>query len=72
MREMKNLGFQELYGYDYVPEFIEQAKQREASQIISFEVQDATNLTYEVYGFEQIIYLQQIVSFIEERKRKKG
>jgi 2-polyprenyl-3-methyl-5-hydroxy-6-metoxy-1,4-benzoquinol methylase len=40
--EMNTLGFQELYGYDYVPEFIEQAKQREQSQNISFEVQDAT------------------------------
>lgn len=47
LREMKDLGFQELYGYDYVPEFIEQAKQREASQSISFEVQDATDLNCE-------------------------
>jgi hypothetical protein len=31
-----------------VPEFIEQAKLREASQIISFEVQDATDLIYEI------------------------
>jgi len=50
LREMKDLGFQELYGYDYVSEFIEQAKQREASQSISFEVQDATDLTYENSG----------------------
>ncbi|MEG5031434.1 class I SAM-dependent methyltransferase [Microcoleus sp. AT3-D2] len=68
--EMKDLGFQYLYGYDYVPEFIEQAKQREASQSISFEVQDATDLSYESSGFEQIIYLQQIVCFIEEEEKR--
>ena len=68
--EMKDLGFQELYGYDYVPEFIEQAKQRDPSQSISFEVQDATDLSYETSGFEQIIYLQQIVSLIEEDEKR--
>lgn len=68
--EMKDLGFQELYGYDYVPEFIEQAKQRDPSQSISFEVQDATDLSYESSGFEQIIYLQQIVSLIEEEEKR--
>ncbi|MEG4225926.1 class I SAM-dependent methyltransferase [Microcoleus sp. N9_B2] len=68
--EMKDLGFQELYGYDYVPELIEQAKQRDPSQSISFEVQDATDLSYESSGFEQIIYLQQIVSLIEEDEKR--
>ncbi|MEG4247886.1 class I SAM-dependent methyltransferase [Microcoleus sp. Pol10D4] len=67
--EMKDLGFQELYGYDYVPEFIEQAKQRDRSQIISFE-EDATDLSYENSGFEQITYLQQIVCFIEEEEKR--
>ena len=70
LREMKDLGFQELYGYDYVPELIEQAKQRDASQSISFEVQDATDLTYENSSFEQIIYLQQIVCVIEEEDKR--
>lgn len=68
--EMKDLGFQELYGYDYVPEFIEQAKQREQSQSISFEVQDATALSYQNSDFEQIIYLQQILCFIEEDDKR--
>jgi SAM-dependent methyltransferase len=68
--EMNDLGFQELYGYDYIPEFIEQAKQRAQSQSISFEVQDATGLTYENSDFEQIIYLQQILCFIEEDDKR--
>ncbi|MEG3934355.1 class I SAM-dependent methyltransferase [Microcoleus sp. T3_B1] len=68
--EMKDLGFQKLYGYDYVPEFIEEAKQRDRNQMISFEVQDATDLTYANSGFEQIIYLQQIVCFIEEEEKR--
>jgi ubiquinone/menaquinone biosynthesis C-methylase UbiE len=53
-----------------VPEFIEQAKLREASQIISFEVQDATDLIYEISGCEQIIYLQKIVIFIEKQEKR--
>lgn len=53
--EMKNLDFASLHGFDYVPELIERAKQRDNSHSIYFEVQDATNLNYEDYCFEQII-----------------
>jgi ubiquinone/menaquinone biosynthesis C-methylase UbiE len=62
---MKDLGFSSLYGFDYVPGFIEQARQRDVSHSINFEVQDATKLDYETSSFEQIIYLQQIISSIE-------
>lgn len=63
--EMKQMGFTSLAGYDYVPEFIEEAKKRDATQSISFEVQDATSLNYEDASFDQIIYLQQIICLIE-------
>jgi SAM-dependent methyltransferase len=63
--EMQKMGFRSLYGYDYVPEFIAQAKQRDHSQSICFNVQDATDLSYEDASFDQILYLMQIISIIE-------
>ena len=68
--EMRELGFTSLYGFDYVPELIERAKQRDNSQNISFEVQDATNLNYENCYFDQILYLDQIISSIEDEKNR--
>lgn len=64
--EMKNLGFTSLYGYDFGPAFIERAKQRDTSGSICFEVQDATCLNYEDSSFDQILYLQQIISLIDD------
>lgn len=63
--EMQKLGFTSLYGYDFIPKFIEQAKQRDSSQDITFKVQDATCLSYEDYSFDQILYLQQIICTLE-------
>lgn len=64
--EIKKLGFTSLYGYDFVPAFIERAKQRDTSGSICFEVQDATCLNYEDSCFDQILYLQQIISIIDD------
>lgn len=63
--ELKDFGFESLYGFDYVPKFIEQARQRDISHSITFEVQDAASLNYDDYCFDQIIYLQQIISLID-------
>jgi SAM-dependent methyltransferase len=64
--EMKNMGFSSLSGYDFVPEFIERAKLRDSSHSINFEVGDATGLNYEDSSFDQIVYLQQIISTIDD------
>lgn len=64
--EMKNLGFTSLHGYDFVPEFIERARQRDTSHSICFEFQDATSLNYEDSSFDQILYLQQIICTIDD------
>lgn len=64
--EMQKLGFTSLYGFDYVPEFIEQAKHRDPTNSISFTVGDATALNYDDGFFEQIVYLQQIICCIED------
>lgn len=64
--EMKKLGFTSLHGFDFVPEFIEMAKQKDDTHSIVFELQDATNLNYEDLSFQQILYLQQIICSIED------
>lgn len=64
--EMQNLGFTSLYGFDYLPELIEVAKQRDTSHTIAFEVQDATNLNYKDCCFDQAIYMQQVMCMIDD------
>lgn len=63
--EMKKLGFTSLYAYDYLPEFIAEAKKKDPTQSICFEVEDATKLSYQDCSFEQILYLQQLISSID-------
>ncbi len=65
---MKNAGFSDLYGFDFVPELIERAKQRDRTEEIRFSVQDALELTYADESFSQIIYLQQILSFLGRKE----
>mgnify|MGYP002776997935 CR=1 FL=1 len=63
---LKTLGFNDLYGFDFVPEFIEVAKQRDASHSIVYDVKDATCLDYQDNFFDQILYLEQIICCIED------
>lgn len=64
--ELNKLGFESLHGFDYITEFIEQARQKDTSHSITFEVQDATSLNYEDSYFDQAIYLEQIISSIDD------
>lgn len=66
--ELQKRGCSRLWGFDYVPEFIEQARKRDVSGKISFAVMDATRLDYPDAKFQQIIYLQQIISLIESEE----
>lgn len=59
--ELRVLGFESLYGYDYVPRLIDAAKQKDTLGNIQFEVQDAVSLTYQDHFFDQILYLQQML-----------
>jgi ubiquinone/menaquinone biosynthesis C-methylase UbiE len=67
---MKKLGFTSLQGYDFLPKFIEEAKQKDPSGSICFQVENAINLSYEDCSFEQILYLQQMICSIEEEKNR--
>lgn len=71
--EMQKMGFTSLYGYDIVPELIAVAKQKDLSSSINFDVGDVTSLNYEDSFFEQIVYIQQILSVLNsEIERKKA
>jgi ubiquinone/menaquinone biosynthesis C-methylase UbiE len=64
--EMQRMGFTNLAGFDYVPELIDRAIERDPSRSIDFQVGDASDLTYSDCSFEQIVYLQQIICLIEQ------
>ncbi|WP_026731772.1 class I SAM-dependent methyltransferase [Fischerella sp. PCC 9605] len=63
---MQNLGFTSLYGFDYVAEFIEEARKKDTTGSICFSVEDATALNYKDCEFDQLVYLEQIISSIED------
>ena len=62
--ELRERGFGDLHGFDYVPGFIDVAKNRDASGSLEFTVQDAVDLDYPDARFEQAIYFQQVLCFI--------
>lgn len=62
---LRQMGFKSLFGFDYLPAFIERAKQRDTEGAIDFSVQDATDLKYADASFAQVIYFQQLMCFIE-------
>jgi SAM-dependent methyltransferase len=59
-------GFGDLYGFDYVPGLIEIARNRARPLSIAFSVQNATDLDYPDDHFDQAVYLQQVLCFIED------
>ncbi len=63
--DLQRRDFTKLSGFDYVHEFIEQAKKRDSSGTIDYAVMDARQTRYPDERFDQIIYLQQIISCIE-------
>lgn len=63
---MKNMGFKNLYAFDYLPEFIEIAKKKNACNDICFTVGNAVSLNYKDGEFDQLLYLQQVISLIED------
>ena len=67
---MKEMGFSSLSGFDFVPELVAEARRKDPSGAIDFQVQDATRLTYPDAAFEQLIYLQQIVGFNESESAR--
>lgn len=69
---MQSAGFERLSGFDILPEFIEAARQRDQSGQIDYQVQDGRRLSYADNSFDQLVYLQQLVSLVggEDDRRK--
>lgn len=68
--EMQQRGFTSLHGFDFLPEFIKRARQKDPSGSINFEIQDASNLEYPDSAFDQIIYLQQFICVLEDEEAR--
>lgn len=66
LAEMSRLGFTSLAGFDFVPELVSEARRADPTGGIRFEVGDARQLEYPDAGFEQVLYLQQLLSAIED------
>jgi SAM-dependent methyltransferase len=66
LHELAKRGFDDLHGFDYVPAFIEVARSRDATGAIDFTVQDAVELEYADAAFDQALYVQQVLCFIED------
>lgn len=58
-------GFSNLHGFDFVPELIEAARQRDSKHGVDFRVGDATELEYADESFDQVLYLQQIICLLD-------
>ncbi|MEI2580258.1 class I SAM-dependent methyltransferase [Scytonema sp. PRP1] len=63
---MHKIGFKDLYAFDYVSDFIEIAKNKNNFNNICFSVDNAISLNYKDGEFEQLLYLQQVISLIED------
>lgn len=73
--EMSRLGFGSLAGFDFVPELVAEARRSDPTGAIPFEVQDARRLDYPDGSFEQVLYMQQLLSALEDegdRRRVMG
>ncbi|HZA88973.1 MAG TPA: class I SAM-dependent methyltransferase [Solirubrobacterales bacterium] len=64
--EMSRLGFASLAGFDFVSELVAEARRSDPTGAIPFEVQDARRLDYPDRSFDQVLYLQQLLSALED------
>jgi SAM-dependent methyltransferase len=63
---MRKLGFSNLRGFDFVPGLVESARAADPGRAITFDVENAAELSYADAGFGQVIYLQQLLSCIDD------
>jgi len=68
--ELRKNGFNDLFGFDFVPRFVDEAQKKDADKCIHFSVQNAVSLNYSSEYFQQLIYVQQILCFIEKSKER--
>jgi SAM-dependent methyltransferase len=62
--ELKPSACSELYGFDFVEDYIKIARSRDSTGQVNFEVMDARQLRYPDNFFATILYMQQIICLI--------
>jgi SAM-dependent methyltransferase len=67
---LRQNGFDDLYGFDYVPELVYRAREKDRQNTIHFDVQNAIALDYEDGFFQHILYLQQILSMFDDHQHR--
>lgn len=69
---LQSLGFSSLSGFDFVPELLAEARTRDVAGRIRFDEQNAASLGYGDGAFDQLVYLQQVLCFIEEEGARRS
>lgn len=59
------MGFSSLSAFDFVAELVAAARRNDVDSAVDFRVDDATKLSYPDSSFEQAIYLQQLICFLD-------
>jgi ubiquinone/menaquinone biosynthesis C-methylase UbiE len=70
LHNLRDMGFKNLHGFDFLPAFIEVAKSRDTTNTIRFTVADAAALPYKDASFRQAIYLQQVICMIADAGKR--
>lgn len=65
-RGLAAAGFKRMSGFDFTPEMIEAARVADVEGSVDFTVADATDLPYPDASFGQALYLQQVISTIDD------
>ena len=65
-RALHAMGFAEVTGFDFAPELVQAARASVPSGEVRFDVADATDLPYDDGSFGQALYLQQVISTIDD------
>ena len=65
-RALHEMGYAAVTGFDFAPELVEAARASIPGGEVRFDVADATDLPYEAGSFDQALYLQQVVSTIDD------
>lgn len=71
-RALSGMGFGDVTGFDFTPELIAAARAANSAGQVRFDVADATALPYADASFGQALYLQQVVSTIEDASARRA
>lgn len=62
---LRQMGFEDLFAFDFIPHFVSEVRGHDPAGQIRVSAQDATQLGFETGTFDQVLYLAQIISFMD-------